>query len=95
MTLRIHMTIEPRGNYMETHTIGILEVYNRGPVFDRHGKWWDQYDWKLSYVDQHNGEYVRCQGHGVRHRRQDGAWTLIHRVLEDWLSDEREQEGDT
>ena len=82
MTLRVKLEIVPFGDEDKAYEIGRLDIFNKGLAppssngWDRGG--FDQYG-VLNLSPGEEGMY----GEEVLHRRFEGAWQLVHNVLDD------------
>ncbi len=75
MVLRVILQIVPHGDEDNVREIGRLDIFNKGPF---------ETGWKSEYrygVIDLTPKQEGLFSSDVRHAREDGAWVLVHRVL--------------
>lgn len=80
MTLRVTLSIVPFGNEDNIYEIGKLDIYNVGPTLLQ----WDASSVTYLYrvLNQSSGDEGLYEKE-IHHRREDGAWKLVQKVLTD------------
>jgi hypothetical protein len=74
MTLRVRVELWPHGG-----TVGDIQIQNLGPLKGEDEEGHHEYGYTVSYRDlDDRNEVYRGK---VRHRRSDGSWALIAKVI--------------
>jgi hypothetical protein len=82
MTLRVKLEIVPYGDEDGAYEIGRLDIFNKGlaePTADG----WDQGGYHQYGIIEMDEKSAGLHDNVVLHRRWDGGWQLVRKVLEE------------